>query len=141
VLKPHPREFREDVVRVARNREPGVRIEDIAADFGLSESCLTNWTTQADPDEGVRPGPTSDEQAENRELRRRVRLLEQENEPPDAAVVLCVDEKSQIQALDRTAPVLPLMPGVPERRTHDYRRNDTTNLSAALDLALRLAGC
>ena len=55
--------------------------------------------------------------------------------PPDAAVVLCVDEKAQIQALDRTAPVLPLMPGVPERRTHDYVRNGTTNLYAALDLA------
>ena len=55
--------------------------------------------------------------------------------PPDAAVVLCVDEKSQIQALDRTAPMLPLMPGVPERRTHDYVRNDTTNLYAALDVA------
>ena len=55
--------------------------------------------------------------------------------PPDAAVVLCVDEKSQIQALDRTAPVLPLMPGVPERRTHDYRRHGTTNLYAALDVA------
>ena len=46
-----------------------------------------------------------------------------------------VDEKSQIQALDRSAPVLPLMPGVPERRTHDYKRNGTTNLYAALDVA------
>ena len=55
--------------------------------------------------------------------------------PPDAAVVLCVDEKSQIQALDRTAPVLPLLPGVPERRTHDYVRHGTTNLYAALDVA------
>jgi transposase len=55
--------------------------------------------------------------------------------PPEAAVVLCVDEKSQIQALDRTAPVLPLLPGTPERRTHDYRRYGTTNLYAALDLA------
>jgi len=55
--------------------------------------------------------------------------------PPEAAVVLCVDEKSQIQALDRTAPVLALMPGVPERRTHDYRRHGTTNLYAALDVA------
>lgn len=55
--------------------------------------------------------------------------------PPDAAVVLCVDEKSQIQALDRTAPVLPLMPGVAERRSHDYVRNGTTNLYAALDVA------
>ena len=55
--------------------------------------------------------------------------------PPDAAVVLCVDEKSQIQALDRTAPVLPLMPGVAERQTHDYVRNGTTNLYAALNVA------
>jgi len=55
--------------------------------------------------------------------------------PPDAAVVMCVDEKSQIQALDRSAPVLPLMPGVPERHTHDYVRSGTTNLYAALDLA------
>lgn len=50
-------------------------------------------------------------------------------------MVLCVDEKTQIQALDRTAPILPLMPGVPERRTHDYRRNGTTDLFAALDPA------
>lgn len=55
--------------------------------------------------------------------------------PPDAAVVLCVDEKSQIQALDRTAPILPLLPGVPARATHDYRRFGTTNLYAALNLA------
>jgi transposase len=55
--------------------------------------------------------------------------------PPEAAVVLCVDEKSQIQALDRSAPILPLMPGVPERQTHDYVRNGTTNLYAALDTA------
>jgi len=55
--------------------------------------------------------------------------------PPDAAVVLCVDEKSQIQALDRTAPMLPLLPGVPSRATHDYRRFGVTNLYAALDLA------
>jgi transposase len=55
--------------------------------------------------------------------------------PPDAAVVLCVDEKSQIQALDRSAPVFPLLPGTPERRTHDYVRHGTTNLYAALDVA------
>ena len=55
--------------------------------------------------------------------------------PPEAAVVLCVDEKTQIQAIDRTAPVLPLMPGTPERRTHDWRRFGTTNLYAALDAA------
>jgi transposase len=55
--------------------------------------------------------------------------------PPEAALVLCVDEKTQVQALDRTAPILPLLPGVPERRTHDYTRHGTTNLYAALDVA------
>ena len=55
--------------------------------------------------------------------------------PPEKAVVFCVDEKTRIQALDRTAPILPLMPGVPERRTHDYRRYGTTNPSAAADTA------
>jgi len=55
--------------------------------------------------------------------------------PPEAALVLCVDEKTQIQALDRTSPVLPLRPGLPERRTHDYLRGGTTNLYAALDVA------
>jgi transposase len=55
--------------------------------------------------------------------------------PPEGALVLCVDEKTQIQALDRTSPVLPLRPGLPERRTHDYVRGGTTNLYAALDVA------
>jgi transposase len=54
--------------------------------------------------------------------------------PPERALVLCVDEKSQIQALDRTAPLLPLRPGQPERRTHDYVRHGTTSLFAALDV-------
>jgi transposase len=56
-------------------------------------------------------------------------------DPPERALVLCVDEKSQIQALDRTAPILPLLPGVPERRTHDYKRAGTSSLFAALDAA------
>jgi transposase len=55
--------------------------------------------------------------------------------PPERAVVLCVDEKSQIQALDRTAPILPMLPGVPERATHDYKRHGTSSLDAALDLS------
>ena len=55
--------------------------------------------------------------------------------PPEKAIVLCVDEKSQVQALDRTAPILPLRPGLPERATHDYKRNGTTNLFAALEVA------
>jgi len=55
--------------------------------------------------------------------------------PPAKAIVLCVDEKSQIQALDRTAPILPLRPGLPESRTHDYVRHGTTTLFAALEVA------
>ena len=54
--------------------------------------------------------------------------------PPDRALVLCVDEKSQIQALDRTAPILPLRPGLPERQTHDYKRYGTTTLFAAFNI-------
>ena len=56
-------------------------------------------------------------------------------DPPERAVVLCVDEKSQIQALDRSAPTLPMLPGTPSRATHDYQRNGTSSLFAALDLA------
>jgi transposase len=55
--------------------------------------------------------------------------------PPERAVVLCVDEKSQIQALDRTAPIFPMMPGTPARASHDYKRAGTSSLYAALDLA------
>ena len=54
--------------------------------------------------------------------------------PPDRALVLCVDEKSQIQALDRTAPLLPMRPGLPARHAHDYVRHGTTSLFAALDV-------
>jgi transposase len=54
--------------------------------------------------------------------------------PPERAVVLCVDEKSQIQALDRTAPILPMLPGVPQRATHDYKRHGTSSLYAALNI-------
>src|SRR4051795_4778905 len=56
-------------------------------------------------------------------------------DPPERAVVLCVDEKSQIQALDRTAPILPMLPGTPARATHDYKRHGTSSLYAALDIA------
>lgn len=56
-------------------------------------------------------------------------------DPPERAVVLCVDEKSQIQALDRTAPILPMLPGTPERATHDYKRSGTSSLYAALDIS------
>jgi transposase-like protein len=77
---PYPQEFREDVVAVARARESGVTLAQIAKDFGISDQTLTNWMKQADIEEGRRPGQTKDEAAEVRELRRRNRLLEQENE-------------------------------------------------------------
>lgn len=80
MLRPYPKEFREDVIRVARNRGPDVRVKDVAADFGISESCLINWLAQADVEDGIKPGTTAAENAELRAARRRIRLLEQENE-------------------------------------------------------------
>jgi transposase-like protein len=80
VPKPYPREFRDDVVRVARRRDPGVTLEQIAADFGLHPMTLSKWLRQAKVDDGDRPGVTSTESEELRAARRRIRLLEQENE-------------------------------------------------------------
>ena len=78
--KPYPREFRDDVVNVARNREPGQSLKQIAADFGIAESCLSNWMRRADVEDGLKPGTTTAENAELREAKNRIRLLEQENE-------------------------------------------------------------
>ena len=78
--KPFPREFREDVERVARGPGPGVTLEQIAADFGIHPMTLSKWIRQADIDDGVRPGRSSSESAELRAANRRIRLLEQENE-------------------------------------------------------------
>jgi len=78
--KPFPREFREDVIRVARNREPDVLLKTIAKDFGISESCLANWLKTADIEDGLKPGATAADNAELREAKKRIRLLEQENE-------------------------------------------------------------
>ena len=78
--RPFPREFRDDVVAVARRREPGVTLRQVAEDFGISEASLTNWLKKADIEDGTRVGSTAADQAENRELRKRLRLLEQENE-------------------------------------------------------------
>ena len=76
--RPHPREFRDDVVAVARRGD--APISQVAKDFGVSESCLRNWLHRADVEDGHRPGVTAAESAELRELKRRNRLLEQENE-------------------------------------------------------------
>ncbi len=78
--KPFPKEFREDVVRVARERGPGVTLEQVAVDFGVHPMTLSKWLRAADVDDGLKPGPSSDQLAELRELKRRNRLLEQENE-------------------------------------------------------------
>ena len=76
--KPFPREFRRDVVRVARQGD--APLTQIAAGFGVSEATVHNWLKRADVEEGHRPGVTAAESAENRELKKRIRLLEQENE-------------------------------------------------------------
>src|SRR5690242_15116233 len=80
VPKPFPREFREDVVRVARDRDEKTTIEQIARDFGVHPQTLQTWLRKADVEDGVKPGVTEDQNAELRELKRRNRLLEQENE-------------------------------------------------------------
>ena len=76
--KAFPTEFRDDVIAVARRGE--APLSQIAKDFGISESCLHRWMKIADVEDGVRPGVTAAESAELRELKKRNRLLEQENE-------------------------------------------------------------
>jgi transposase-like protein len=78
VSRVHPKEFRADVVAVARRGD--APISQIAKDFGISDSCLRNWLHAADVEDGHRPGQSAAESAELRELKRRNRLLEQENE-------------------------------------------------------------
>ena len=78
--KPYPKEFREDVVRVTRDRGPGVSIEQVARDFGVHQTTLNSWLRAADIDEGPWSTASPEVLGENRELKRRNRLLEQENE-------------------------------------------------------------
>ena len=78
MLKPFPKEFRDDVVAIALKRESS--LAQIAKDFGICESCVQRWVKIADVDGGRRSGVTSSEAADNRELRKRVKLLEQEVE-------------------------------------------------------------
>jgi len=76
--KPYPREFRDDVVTVARQGQ--APLTQIAKDFGISVACLSSWLKKADIEDGNRPGITESEAAAVRELKKRNRLLEQENE-------------------------------------------------------------
>jgi transposase-like protein len=80
VPKPYPREFRDDVVRVARNREAGVTIEQIAKDFGVHPMTLFKWLRRAEVDGGSQSNTRGSESDQLREARKRIRLLEQENE-------------------------------------------------------------
>ncbi len=77
---PYPQEFREDVVAVARGRDGQTTLKQIADDFGISEATLSNWLRAADVEAGRKPGVTSAEAEELRRLKRRNKLLEQENE-------------------------------------------------------------
>ena len=78
MAKPYPQEFRDDVVAVARQGQSSLK--QIAKDFGISEGSLANWMKQADIEDGRRPGLSDADRAELRELKKRNRLLEQENE-------------------------------------------------------------
>ena len=78
--KPYPQEFRDDVVKVARNRPTGTTLEQVAADFGIHPMTLSKWMRVAAVDAGDRPGVTTAEAAELRDAKKRIRLLEQENE-------------------------------------------------------------
>jgi len=80
VPKPYPSEFRDDVVKVARRRPDGTTLEQIAHDFGIHPMTLSKWLRQAAVDDGDRPGVTSVESVELRDAKKRIRLLEQENE-------------------------------------------------------------
>ena len=104
----------------------------MAAEVGLSQSTVSRiWRAF-----GLQPP-----RQQTRKLSRDPQFVEKVRDivglylnPPERAVVLCVDMKSQIQALDRTAPILPMLPGTPERATHDYKRSGTSSLYAALNI-------
>ena len=91
--KAYPQEFREDVVRIARLGE--LTYAQIARDFGISETCVSNWVRKADIEDGKRPGTTAAEAAELREARKRIRILEQENEILRRAAIYLVVAPSQ----------------------------------------------
>ncbi|WP_327712495.1 hypothetical protein OG912_33135 [Streptomyces sp. NBC_00464] len=78
--KPHPEEFRQDVVRVARNRRAGLTVERVSTAFEVHPMTLWKWMRRTDIDDGTKPGTASQENTELQEARRRIKLLEQENE-------------------------------------------------------------
>ena len=104
----------------------------MAAEAGLSQSAVSRiWRAFGPPPHRTETWKLSRDPQFVAKVREVVGLY---LNPPERAVVLCVDEKSRIQALDRTAPILPILPGTPERATHDYKRSGTSSLYAALDI-------
>ena len=105
----------------------------LAKQLGMSQSAISRiWRKYGLQPHRVETFKFSTDPAFERKLADVVGLY---LDPPEKALVLCVDEKSQIQALDRTQPVLPMRPGIPARMTHDYRRHGTTSLFAALEVS------
>src|SRR6478672_5702274 len=131
MARPYPKEFRDDVVRVARNREGGVTIEQIAADFGVHPMTLWKWLRQADIDDGAASGKTTGESAELRELRRRNRLLEQEMRSCGGRRRICRSRTCREKGL-------PAREGA--RRRRDPRRGDVPGPQARPPALLPLAG-
>ena len=86
--KPYPKEFRQNVIEVARARGAGTTLKELAKDFGISESCLTDWIATADRQDGSKPAAAVSESGELRDARRRIRLLEQRG-PPRAGRTRC----------------------------------------------------
>ena len=129
--RPYPREFRDDVVRVARNRDDGVTLEQIATDFGVHPMTLTKWMRQADIDEGTKPGKSTSDSAELRELRRRIgcwsrRTKSCAGRPPTCRRPIC--REKALPARERA------------RRRRDPRRGDVPGTQARPPALLPLAG-
>src|SRR5205085_4836352 len=126
----------EEVIVRTRESVPGNAThwstQSLAAELGLSQSAVSRiWRAF-----GLQPHRT-----ETWKLSRDPQFVAKVRDvvglyldPPERAVVLCVDVKSQIQALDRSAPILPMLPGTPRRATHDYKRSGTSSLYAALEI-------
>jgi transposase len=106
-------------------------VRDLAKRFKLGKSTVNNILRERNIKPHIRQGFQFSTDPEFEEKLTDVVGLYMN--PPDNAIILCIDEKSQIQALERTQPILPMLPGVPERQSHDYYRHGTTTLFAALD--------
>lgn len=128
-MSPYPREFCDDVVRVARNRDDGVTIEQIATDFGVHPMTLHKWTRQTEIDEGAKPGKSTGESGELREARRRIRLLEQENRGAAPSSGIPVAGQSAGKGL--YPPVKELAAdGTPARRRAGYSSSPANRITA-----------